>query len=174
MCIDHRRVHVSVTEEFLHVRMSDRLSSLISQRFGVRGRRSAGLGTVRDERERVATLPEEWRPRTARVASGFAPGRTRTCDPRLRSSAKGGNQGQHNAAAPDFVDVLSNPRPLETTPSRYALSVICQSTFARRCEIARSGRVLARRRRKIRRFDRQVHERRRTAPSTLDGRQSPC
>jgi hypothetical protein len=55
---------------------------------------------------------------------------TRTCDPRLRSSAKGGNQGQHNTAAPDFIDVLSNPRPPETAPNRYALSVICQSTFA--------------------------------------------
>jgi hypothetical protein len=43
----------------------------------------------------------------ARMASGFAPGRTRTCDPRLRSSAKGGNQGQHHAAAPDFIDVRS-------------------------------------------------------------------
>jgi len=28
------------------------------------------------------------------------------------------------------IDGLSSPRPPETTPSRYALSVICQSTFA--------------------------------------------
>jgi hypothetical protein len=53
-----------------------------------------------------------------------------TCSLRLRSSAKGGNQGQQNAAAPDFINVLSNPRLPETTPSRYALSVICQSAVA--------------------------------------------
>src|SRR5262249_18509548 len=43
---------------------------------------------------------------------------------------KGGNEGQRNAAAPDFIGVLSNPRPLETTASRYRLSVICQSNPA--------------------------------------------
>ena len=56
---------------------------------------------------------------------------TRTCDPGLEVP-RGGNQGQHNAAAPDFIGVRSSPRLPETTASRYALSVICQSTFASR------------------------------------------
>ncbi len=50
--------------------------------------------------------------------------------PPLRSFSKGGDRGQHNAAAPDFIHVLSSSKQPETTASRYGLSVICQSTFA--------------------------------------------
>ena len=91
----------------------------------LRSRKHAGTSARSDG------LPTAARQNSPRAKVG-APGRTRTCDPRLRSSAKGGNQGQHKAAAPDFIDVRSSPRPPETTPSRYALSVICQSTFASR------------------------------------------
>jgi hypothetical protein len=49
-----------------------------------------------------------------------APGRTRTCDPRLRGHAKGGNQGQHGAAAPvfpnsqtrDYLSLQHQPLPI--------------------------------------------------------------
>ena len=58
--------------------------------------------------------------------------------------------GSTDAAAPDFIDVLSNPRPPETTPSRYRLSVICQSTFAPRSRKAKPGHVRARQRQTIR------------------------
>jgi len=40
-----------------------------------------------------------------------APGRVRTCGLWLRRPRKGGNRGQRGAAAPDFIGVLSNPRP---------------------------------------------------------------
>ena len=45
--------------------------------------RPAGLGTARDERKRVAALPKECGAQPLAKARS-APGRTRTCDPRLR------------------------------------------------------------------------------------------
>src|SRR5438046_983890 len=57
-----------------------------------------------------------------------APGWIRTSGLWLRRPRKGDNRGQREAAAPDFIAVLSYPRPPEPTPSRYRLSVICQST----------------------------------------------
>ena len=42
---------------------------------------------------RLMAEPAVARLRYPRAEAG-APGRTRTCDPRLRSSAKGGNRGQ--------------------------------------------------------------------------------
>src|ERR1700722_4482405 len=60
-----------------------------------------------------------------------APCKTRTSDLLVRSQEKGANAGQPDAAAPDFIGVLSHAQPPETTPSRYRLSVICQSLSAR-------------------------------------------
>ena len=51
-----------------------------------------------------------------------------TADPRLRRPAKGGNQGQRGAAAPLFLRIFSHPRLPGPTPSRYRLSVNCQSS----------------------------------------------
>ena len=48
-----------------------------------------------------------------------APGRTRTCDPRLRRPWKGGNREQHGAAAPVFPRDFAHSRQLRPTPSRY-------------------------------------------------------
>src|SRR5580704_4619069 len=59
-----------------------------------------------------------------------APGWIRTSGLWLRRPTKGDDWGQREAAAPDFIGVLSYPQPPETTPSRYRLSVICQSTNA--------------------------------------------
>ena len=58
------------------------------------------------------------------------PSRTRTCDLLVRRRSKGGNEGQRETAAPDFISVPANTRQPKTTTSRYRLSVICQSTFA--------------------------------------------
>src|SRR5262245_37073816 len=58
-------------------------------------------------------------------------GRIRTGDPLTPSRTEGGNSGQPNAAAPDSIGVLSNPRPPETTSSRYRLSAICQQSSSR-------------------------------------------
>jgi len=56
-----------------------------------------------------------------------APGWIRTSGLWLRRPWTRDHWGQRGAAAPVFIGVLSSPRPLETTPSRYRLSVICQS-----------------------------------------------
>jgi hypothetical protein len=93
--------------------------------------RLAGLDPARGERSRTAAWLKTAREASSRLRAG-APCRTRTCDLLVRSLPKGDNRGQHGAAAPDFIDVPSYPQPPETTPSRYRLSVICQSTFGTR------------------------------------------
>ena len=89
--------------------------------------RPAGLGTARGERRESRRFPRTGGGRQFAQRAG-APGRTRTCDPRLRRPAKGGNQGQRGAAAPLFLRIFSHTRLPGPTPSRYRLSVNCQSS----------------------------------------------
>src|SRR6266852_6186863 len=56
-------------------------------------------------------------------------GQNRTVDTTIFSPRKGGNLGQPETAAPDFIEVPASPQPLETTLSRYRLSAICQPRF---------------------------------------------
>ena len=83
-----------------------------------------------------------------------APGRIRTRGLWLRRTRKGVNRGQHGAAAPDFIGVPANARQPETTPRRYALSVICQSRF--RCCDPSAEKAHARRRQRLSRAPRSL------------------
>src|SRR2546422_6498674 len=56
-------------------------------------------------------------------------GQNRTVDTTIFSLEKRGNPGQPDTAAPVFIGFLSNPRPPETTLSRYRLSPVCHPSF---------------------------------------------
>jgi hypothetical protein len=54
----------------------------------------------------------------------------RTCDLLVRRAKQGDRTGQQQTAAPVFSRVFHNLSQLDSTPSRYRLSVICQSDFS--------------------------------------------
>ena len=88
--------------------------------------RPAGLGTARDEQRESRRFPRMGGRRQLAKRVG-APGRTRTCAPRLRSSQEGDHRGQREAAAPMFAGVIDHPRQPENAPNRHRSSAVCQS-----------------------------------------------